>query len=590
MFRTSTYALPLALLASATRSAAMCDGVVSTFTAECSYANFVDNLSADCSLDELFPPPDNATTTEEKIEELCAYGAPVRFGEIQGTYQRDRRYFAGGGQMVDGASPHLEKAPIVRFDANLADDTLIAFPEYATRVQYNINTLGGENATNGYPANMDLDNGCDLRTVMCCFTDGDFAAGGDATTDVCHHDLRDSPESSHIKGGWSAFPGDETSTHCAGFTWEDGGEELLGNMMYDVSLRNSAVKGYLKGVPGAPMCGCVEHMPVVEEAACRTASKTTEVTYRFDYAPATEEYEGFLGASNSVGVAYSDCAAGDLKAQFVANQGGDEAKAALIDEHLVGAGGCEEEVKGYLNDHFTVEGQSDRYDATDHAVWSDLVVGQGVYFQPEGIDDAAADLAFRALIDGGCADGDGAPRRCLVRRRCAGCTVTHTDVYYQRLTPLPTPEESHFLYLFMNQWVSAHNLLGVDFEMYSTYEDALAGENPWTSCNYDHVNVGFPRDCGPTGHVSSNWNSYVRGGGYADHHGFFVERPAAGGSDACQNAGNYPLYCTEAEANVVSPENSSHSHMMGSANTYMPNGVTMHHGDYAGNAVQCDCD
>jgi len=579
MYKTSTYALPLALLAhGVARSAAACDGVISSFTAECTYANFVDNLSADCSLDELFPPADDgsAPVYADEIAEACEFGAPTAFVEIQGTYQRDRRYFAGDGPLVDGGDWELDSARLRRFEDNLGSSTLIGFPEYAARVQYNVDENG--NATRGYPANMDLEAGCDLRTVMCCFADDARGAGFDATTDVCRHDLRDSPESSHIHRGWSVFPGVETLTHCVGFTWEEGEEELLGNAMYDVSLRNSINKGYLKGVPGAPMCGCVEHMPVVEEAACRTATKTSEITYSFGHAPAapslhapsacrenggfdndccalpgtaecaegfvfstgdlccgsagcldticTEETGGYVYASNAVGIEYGDCAAGDLKAQFVANQGGDAARAALIDTHLVGAGGCEEDVADYLNEEqFLIQHQDDtKYITPDPVRWSDQVVGEGIYFLPAGIDPVEADEDFRDLIEGGCTDADGNSRLCIVRRICSTCYESHRDVYYQRLTPLPTPESSDFLDLFMNQWVSQDNERAVDFELYSSYEDARAGKDAWTYCNYNG-DVGFPRDCGPTGHVGSNWNSYERNGGYADHHGFYVERP-----------------------------------------------------------------
>merc|ERR1712078_564167 len=118
--------------------------------------------------------------------------------------------------------------------------------------------------------------------------------------DVCRHDLANSPQSNHIKQGWSIFPGAEAPVHCVGFTWEDEDTDLIGNMMYDISLSQTAEKGYLKGVPGAPMCGCIEHMPVVEKAACRTAklAEGTGVTYTFHFDG--EE----LSASNSAVVEF----------------------------------------------------------------------------------------------------------------------------------------------------------------------------------------------------------------------------------------------------------------------------------------------
>ena len=57
----------------------------------------------------------------------------------------------------------------------------------------------------------------------------------------------------------------------------------------------------------------------------------------------------------------------------------------------------------------------------------------------------------------------------------------------------------------VNTWSSSNNVLNVDFELYSTLEDLENGDNRWTYCNYDDGGVGFPRDCGPTGHVPGQW-------------------------------------------------------------------------------------
>jgi hypothetical protein len=261
MLKLSNYALTLALLGSNHRlheTQAVCvDGdIVSEFSGPCNYANFAANLKPGCTLVDIFGAASNQTSIEAEITALCKYDAPVQFVEILGTYQDDRRYFAGGGDVVDSdASWDVVTGRLERFDTNLASSTVIAFPQYAARVKYNQkNGLGN----NGYPANMNLETQCHLKTVMCCFTasgagDGIFE---EQTTDVCRHDLANSPQSNHIAAGWSVFPGEEvTKTHCTGFTWTDDNVDLIGNMMYDISLRNTLTKGYKKGIPGAPMCG-----------------------------------------------------------------------------------------------------------------------------------------------------------------------------------------------------------------------------------------------------------------------------------------------------------------------------------------------
>ena len=49
---------------------------------------------------------------------------------------------------------------------------------------------------------------------------------------------------------------------------------------------------------------------------------------------------------------------------------------------------------------------------------------------------------------------------------------------------------------------------------------------------------------------------------------------------------SYPMYCTEKQAENASPEGTAHTH----GQCYMPDLVTLYHGDYAGDAALCDCE
>ena len=533
MIKLSSYALTTALLTHAGLASAQCtEGTISTFNnGDCTYANFVTGLTNGCTEADFATLVPEGETATDYVNELCAYDAPTQFVEIQGTYQKDRRYFAGGGILVDGSDWDVDSARIARFNTNSASSTLIAFPDYLARLQYNTDTGRGEN---GYPANMNLDTSCGLNTVMCCFTDdskkNSFDANDDSTTGVCHHELELSPESNHIEEGWSVFPGSETSTHCTGFTWKDGEEELLGNMMYDISLKNTIEKGYVKGVPGAPMCGCVEHMPVVASAECRTASKSGAITYTFTY-----DVDEGVRADNEVGITYSDCtdetsAVIDLKAAYKANQDTDDDK-ALIDAHLVGDCASDDYLK---EDHFLEPSSENPTKNTEYIFpddkWSDLFVGEGVNFLPPDNDLAKMDEEFRVLVDAGCTESDNTTlRSCIIRRTCASCSsIAHRDIYYKRLTAIPSAESLNFIDMFMENFASTDKVgnLNVDFALYSTYKDALDGTNEWTHCTWYNNGVGFPGYCGPNG-WADQWNSYTRyGHGYANHHGYYVELPA----------------------------------------------------------------
>lgn len=101
------------------------------------------------------------------------------------------------------------------------------------------------------------------------------------------------------------------------------------------------------------------------------------------------------------------------------------------------------------------------------------------------------------------------PNRILYRK-CFDCAASHQDIYYRRIrTEIALPFD--MLTMMLQDWFnSPSNVLNTDFELYSTYEDAVLRTNKWNSCNYNDQDVGFPRDCGPTGSVGNQWNSFDR--------------------------------------------------------------------------------
>ena len=274
-------ALTLAILIR--RSKAVCPPEID-LQGECNYDAVVAALPTGCTLDELFPNQDAATV----ITELCKYDAPVQFVEIQGTYQKDRNYFDGGGTVTDGEL-HFDMATarMNRFITNPNDGMnhdLIGWPNYAQREDYNKDNGFGDN---GYMTNFNIDpdapkGSCKLNTAMCCFVESAQDPLVD-NTDICRHDLSLSYESNHINEGWSIFSGDEAA-HCVGFTWKDGtsSDTYKANALFYASMYQTVVKGYMGNVPGAPMCACLEQMPVVSKADCVQA-EGTNLNYKLLY-------------------------------------------------------------------------------------------------------------------------------------------------------------------------------------------------------------------------------------------------------------------------------------------------------------------
>merc|ERR1719181_1913926 len=55
---------------------------------------------------------------------------------------------------------------------------------------------------------------------------------------------------------------------------------------------------------------------------------------------------------------------------------------------------------------------------------------------------------------------------------------------------------------------------GKDFDIFSSYEDAVADKNPWKYCNGGDRGVGFPRDCGAARKTNWTWFAFPKGAVY----------------------------------------------------------------------------
>ena len=500
--------------------------------ATCDLATLTTALSGtSCTLEKLFPGQD-ATSIATSVEELCAYDAPTQFVEIQGTYQRDHNYMDGGGSVSDGEyNFEMDSARINRFIENSMDDSYITWPEYEQKESYNAANGYGDN---GYMTNFNIDKdaekgSCDMNTVMCCFTESKKDALPESA-DVCRHDLSTSPQSNHVASGWSVFTADETA-HCVGFTWEDGTVEdtYKGNALFYSSLYQTATKGYTSNVPGAPMCACVEQMPVVTKASCVTATGSG-LTYKIEL-----DSHGVVSATSSATVTYGECGT-DLNSHVKTVHAG-TAIATDIDAYLVGENNCDVTNADYLNEEqLLVTSASDKFTDIGGAeyegkTWKQLF-GEGIFFLPPILDREESDAEMRAALEA-CIPTLG--RYCMLLRKCPSCTSEdHQIIVYQRLTPFPAfaegPSTSTTMdipELFMNKWRKPNNVMHTDYELYSSVGEALAGEGEWQVSDYNnnHHNYGFPRNSGPHSHIGNQWNSYKSGGAYANHHGFYVELP-----------------------------------------------------------------
>ena len=85
-----------------------------------------------------------------------------------------------------------------------------------------------------------------------------------------------------------------------------------------------------------------------------------------------------------------------------------------------------------------------------------------------------------------------------MRREASGTAANYYDIYFKRKTSMSSFNAYNSLVVTWS-CCSSGNVVGTDFDIYSTLEDAIAGTNAWTSCTSGSANVGFPGRCGPSG-------------------------------------------------------------------------------------------
>ena len=378
---------------------------------------------------------------------------------------------------------------------------------------------------------------CEVHAAQCCWpqdrqandNNGNCAKPYDTNcvdkdpgdnTDLCHVDLSYAPDNNHVKAnGFSTYlnvynNNNEGPIHCHGFAWANDESDTIArykaNNLFFVSMYDHMhQRGYVRNIPGAPMCGCVEKMPIVSRSDCTQV----DVTERFKFKKSSTT--GFVGEIYQADVEFNACQGADntnndLAAYYqrlVNENKVTTAQQDVFSKYITGE--CSEEV---LNELYASKGYSRGVSSYDGSKWQ-FIVGEGTLADPD--NQILDSLKFRSMFE--------AAKNPIVRRICPSCSPTHRNIYYRRLTPIP--DDMDFLDLFMNNWYDTNNVLNVDFALYSTYDDALLDDEEarWDFCNFNDAGIGFPRDCGPFGRKNSNWNSYYRGGANANDHAFYIE-------------------------------------------------------------------
>jgi len=117
------------------------------------------------------------------------------------------------------------------------------------------------------------DSECRLGVIECCYTSTRLSTALIDNAEMCALDLHYAAKSNHIASkSFTIYDTQESDeTYCSGFAYEkDSFEETVkyNSLFHMAMMTNLHEKGYVKNIPGAPLCGCVEQMPIIDGAAC----------------------------------------------------------------------------------------------------------------------------------------------------------------------------------------------------------------------------------------------------------------------------------------------------------------------------------
>lgn len=260
-------------------------------------------------------------------------------------HEFDNNYFDGGTYLNGEYEREKVGSGFDEVYDNVAQTQLITFPEDTVEKNF--------------------DN-CKAQSVMCCWVqdrqddnDGnceeDDCKNADPAdnTNVCYQDLAKGKRSSHVKGGYAVFSRteDEGAAHCHGFAWDANKKSTdyryRGNLLFYVSMYDHlSTRGYVREIPGAPMCGCVEKMPVVEESDCTEFKSVTE-TYTFTFKPGRKSR---FARITDVDIEYEACTNNELEDRFAEITDKTNRAQEIFSQHIVGQGNCDAEFDTWLRE------------------------------------------------------------------------------------------------------------------------------------------------------------------------------------------------------------------------------------------------
>jgi len=250
---------------------------------------------------------------------------------------------------LDGGTPlndYVETTTDGEVEYSLTEDASVIVDSYEDAKKTTFSSPdGGANAkydkyfSNFFRGDME----CPLGVIECCYTDSrlDNSPIVD-NAEMCAMDLTVAKRTNHIAAGsYTVFNTEAADkTYCSGFAYEADsfGDKVKYNTLFAMAMKTNLYdKGYVKNIPGAPMCGCVEQMPIVTNAAC------TKVVEGY-----TINKEGDI----SINLSWEDC--GMSLAAYYDSLDRPDMEKMFVKKMIVGDGKCPDAITSFMSDKMMV--------------------------------------------------------------------------------------------------------------------------------------------------------------------------------------------------------------------------------------------
>jgi len=312
----------------------------------------------------------NNRKAKKKIKDMCN---SFMANEYQSSFLKYGNEFTSfGKQYFDGSTEWNEHR---QTDQGTSDGTTSQILSVEAAVVNQVYDTIAQQQGMEFPDGLSNFENCDIGAAMCCWIQDRQANDNNGNcdtpydqncvdkdpmdnTDICYVDMTRDNSSSNVPAGFAIFEDEsEGDTHCHGFAWDSDNSAVdalyKGNNLFYVSMYDHLYsRGYVRTVPGAPMCACVEQMPVVSRSDCTEMS--IEESFSVTYSANSKSFEASL---DNVSIEYASCEGAngnnnDLEAYFerLVNEGRrDPSELECLQEILVGEDNCEDAISDLLS-------------------------------------------------------------------------------------------------------------------------------------------------------------------------------------------------------------------------------------------------